>query len=102
LLVEARRRAGLTQAELGRRAGHPGSAIGRWERGDVEPAFDTVAGVLRALGWELVLEPCDDAGDLALIRRSLARTPAQRLDDLVRAVRSLDAMSTTARRHRRG
>jgi ribosome-binding protein aMBF1 (putative translation factor) len=101
LIVEARRRAGLSQAELGRRAGLPGSAIGRWERGDVEPAFDTVADLLRTLGWELVLEPYDDTGDLALIRRSLARTPAQRLVDLVDAVRSLDAMSTTARRNRR-
>jgi transcriptional regulator with XRE-family HTH domain len=100
LLVEARRRAGLTQAEHGRHAGLPGSAIGRWERGQVEPGFDTVADLLRTLGWELVLERSDDSGDLALIRRSLARTPAQRLDDLVEAVRSLDAMTTVARRHR--
>jgi transcriptional regulator with XRE-family HTH domain len=100
LLLEARRRAGLTQADVGRRVGRPGSAIGRWERGEVEPAFDTVANLLCALGYELVLERHDDAGNLALIRRSLAQTPAERLCALVDAVRSLDAMSATARRHR--
>jgi transcriptional regulator with XRE-family HTH domain len=31
---EARRRAGLSQAELTRRAGKPTSVIGRWERGE--------------------------------------------------------------------
>jgi transcriptional regulator with XRE-family HTH domain len=100
LLAEARRRAGLSQVELGRRTGFPGSAIGRWERGQVEPGFATVAALLRTLGYELVLETYDESGELALIRRSLGRTPAERLDDLVGAVRSLDAMSTIARRHR--
>ena len=101
VLIEARHRAGMSQAELGRRSGHPGSAIGRWERGEVEPAYGTVAELMRALGYELVLERHDDAAhDLALIRRSLGRSPAERLDELVDAVRALDAMSAVARQHR--
>ena len=100
VLIEARHRAGLSQAELGRRSGHPGSAIGRWERGEVEPAYGTVAELVRALGYELILERHDDAAhDLALIRRSLGRSPAERLEELVDAVRALDAMSAVARRH---
>jgi uncharacterized protein len=101
VILEARHRAGLSQAELGRRSGYPGSAIGRWERGEVEPAFGAVAELVRALGYELVLERHDDAAhDLALIRRSLGRSPAERLAELVDAVRALDAMSSVARQHR--
>jgi DNA-binding XRE family transcriptional regulator len=43
LLREARRRAGLSQAELARRAGKPTSVIGRWERGEVKPSLETLA-----------------------------------------------------------
>ena len=101
VIIEARHRSGLSQAELGRRSGHPGSAIGRWERGEVEPAYGTVAELVRALGYELVLERHDDAAhDLALIRRSLRRSPAERLEELVGAVRALDAMSSAVRQHR--
>jgi transcriptional regulator with XRE-family HTH domain len=101
VIRDARHRAGVSQRELGRRAGLPGSAIGRWERGEVEPAFRTVADLLGTLGYELVLEHHDDAGhDLTLIRRSLARSPAARLADLVEAVRALDGMSVVAERLR--
>jgi transcriptional regulator with XRE-family HTH domain len=99
-IIEARRRSGLSQAELGRRAGIPASAIGRWERAEVEPAFGTVAELLRTLGYELVVDRLDDADhDVTLIRRSLARSPAERLVELTDAVRALDAMSSVARRH---
>jgi ribosome-binding protein aMBF1 (putative translation factor) len=100
VITDVRRRAGLSQAELGRRAGIPGSVIGRWERAEVEPAFGTVTELVRALGYELVLERRDDGHDLALIRRSLAASPAARLAELVEAVRAFDAMSSTVARHR--
>ncbi len=99
-ILDARRRAGVSQAELGRRAGVPGSAIGRWERAEVEPAFGTVAELLGALGFELVVSRDDGAHDRALIRRSLARTPAERLEELTTAVRALDEMSSVVARHR--
>jgi transcriptional regulator with XRE-family HTH domain len=94
LLHEARLRAGMTQAELGRRTGKAASAIGRWERGEVEPSLETLRTLIRATGHELVLGVASgDDHDVALIRRSLARSPAQRLDDLVRAVRVLRRMA---------
>jgi transcriptional regulator with XRE-family HTH domain len=94
LILETRRRAGLAQAELGARVGKAASAIGRWERGEVEPSFETLRQIIRAAGFELAvsLYPADDH-DLALIRRGLRRSPPERMADLVTAVRALDAMS---------
>jgi ribosome-binding protein aMBF1 (putative translation factor) len=101
VILDARRRAGVSQAELGRRVGLPGSAIGRWERAEVEPAYATVADLLDALGFTLVLSGDGDGDhDRALIRRSLARTPAERLAELTTAVRALDEMSSVAAQHR--
>jgi ribosome-binding protein aMBF1 (putative translation factor) len=100
VIADARQGAGISQAELGRRAGIPGSVIGRWERAEVEPAYGAVAQLVRALGYELVLQRHDDGHDLALIRRSLAASPATRLAELVEAVRALDALSSAAARHR--
>ena len=93
LIREARLRAGLTQAQLGARSGKAHSAISRWERGEVEPSFETVHQLVRAAGFDLVvgMAPLDDH-DLALIRRSLAMTPAERLSDLVAVARSLEKM----------
>ena len=97
LLREARLRSGLTQGELGRRAGKSASAIGRWERGDVRPSFETLRSLIRATGLELTvaLTPADDH-DLALIRRCLAQTPSERLAEMVDAVRAVDAMARAA------
>ena len=82
LVREARLRAGLSQAELARRAGKPTSVIGRWERGEVKPSLETLRELIRAAGLELgfTLSNADSEDhDLALIRRALARTPAERL-----------------------
>ena len=94
LIREARRRARLTQTELGERAGRAGTAISRWERNEVEPSLATLRELVRAAGFELVigLAPLDDH-DLALIKRSLRQQPADRLAELVAAVRSLDKMA---------
>ena len=81
LLREARLRAGLSQAELARRAGRPTSVIGRWERGEVKPSIETLRELIRAAGLELgfqLSKADEDDHDLALIRRSLSRTPAER------------------------
>lgn len=98
LLREARLRAGLSQAELGRRTGKAASAIGRWERGEVEPSLETLRRLIRSAGFEVsvALVPADDH-DLALIRRCLAKTPAQRLDELALAVNRLAVMASGPR-----
>jgi transcriptional regulator with XRE-family HTH domain len=63
VIREARRRAGLTQAELAARVGTTQSAIARQESGDTEPSFARVLALVRAAGLELVprLVPADDS-----------------------------------------
>jgi transcriptional regulator with XRE-family HTH domain len=94
LIRQARRRAGLTQRELGDRSQKAGSAISRWERREVEPSLATLRELVNAAGFELVigLAPLDDH-DLALVRRSLRQEPADRLAEMVAAVRALDRMA---------
>lgn len=55
LLRQARARAGLSQAELARRAGVGQSVISDYERGRREPALDTLERLVSATGHELVL-----------------------------------------------
>ena len=95
LIRQARRRAGITQAELARRLGTTQSVISRWERGHDAPRVDTLVDILRACGFEsdVVLRPSDSGVDRAQIRDRLRRTPADRLhevqalNDFVNAVR---------------
>jgi transcriptional regulator with XRE-family HTH domain len=97
LLREARLRAGLTQAELGARMHKAASAIGRWERGEVKPSLETLREAIRAAGLELMLGiAVADDHDIALIRRCLAQSPAERLDNLVSAVRAVSSMAEAA------
>ena len=63
LIREARRRAGVSQAELARRIGTTQSAIARLERGKTEPSLKRVREILRALGLDLRvgIVPLDDS-----------------------------------------
>jgi transcriptional regulator with XRE-family HTH domain len=83
LLREARRRAGLSQAELARRAGKPTSVVGRWERNEVAPSLETLRAMIRACGLDLqfALTEADDSQD-ASIEAALGRSPAERLAQL--------------------
>jgi len=83
LLVEARRRAGLSQAEVARRISRKQSTVARWERGFMEPGFDAVIEALRACGFEpdLSLSRYDDSY-VTLIEQQLSRVPSERLDVL--------------------
>ena len=84
LLREARLRAGFSQAELARRAGKATSVIGRWERGEVEPSFETLREVIRACGLELQPRIVHrDTEQDATIDAALELTPTQRLEQLV-------------------
>jgi uncharacterized protein len=62
LIRTARGRAGLTQAELGRRAGTSQSAVALYEAGTRSPTMDTLERILAAAGFELRarLELLDD------------------------------------------
>jgi transcriptional regulator with XRE-family HTH domain len=97
LLHQARRRAGLSQADLARRAGKATSAVGRWERGEVRPSLETLAELVTACGLELTLglAPADDH-DRVLVLRCLRMAPQERLREMVSAVRALQAMTAAA------
>jgi len=103
LLREARRRAGLTQAELGLLVGKPQSVVSRWERGEVDPSLETLRRLIRACGLELTfgLANFDDSYD-AYIRDSLRLSPAARVDRAVRKARSYRAMRARLVTARRG
>src|SRR2546421_11581592 len=57
LLLRARHRAGLSQAELARRAGLPRSVLNAYEHGRREPGGDTLARIVAAAGSELRIAP---------------------------------------------
>jgi transcriptional regulator with XRE-family HTH domain len=86
LLHEARLRAGLSQAALGRRVKRSQSQIARWERGDVKPSLETLRELIRACGLELTfgLANYDDSYD-EWILKALEQPPADRLASAVHA-----------------
>ncbi|MBA2474979.1 MAG: helix-turn-helix transcriptional regulator [Actinobacteria bacterium] len=95
LLLEARRRSGLSQAELAQRAGKPTSSIGRWERGEVLPSLEILRNLVRACGLELTFHIANadlQDHDLTLIERSLDRTPAERVADAVGSAAAIDGL----------
>jgi transcriptional regulator with XRE-family HTH domain len=98
LIAEARKRGGLTQADLAHRLRSHQSVVARWETGRTNPDFVTVQRAIRAAGFELgVSIQRVDEHDLTLIRRELALLPHQRLSGMVGAVNRLDTMGRMAR-----
>ncbi|MCA1823916.1 MAG: helix-turn-helix transcriptional regulator [Mycobacteriales bacterium] len=99
LIREARRRAGLTQAQLAERAGTTQSAVARWESGRTSPSVDTLLRLLRLCGFRLdvALDRYDDS-DLAQAQ-SLLRIPVEaRAAELRRMVLMLEDMREDAQR----
>lgn len=83
VIREARKRAGLTQAELGERLGTSQPVVARWEGGRAEPGFATVGRAVRACGLELqVAVTAPDDHDLLLAEELLSLTPRERVDRL--------------------
>ena len=85
---EARKRAGLTQAQLAERAGTTQSAIARIEGGRVAPTFERIVDLVRACGFDLDtrLVPYDDS-DWSVATWSLQRTATERVQGNINAVR---------------
>ena len=84
LVREARKRTGLTQAELAARAGTTQSAIARIESGAVNPSLEHLSSLVRAAGFDIDvrLVPYDDH-DLSMALRNRTLTPEQRLDNML-------------------
>ncbi|MDQ3503090.1 MAG: helix-turn-helix domain-containing protein [Actinomycetota bacterium] len=103
LIVEARRRAGLTQRELAERAGTTQSSIARWESARSEPSFANVIRLLRLCGFvlDVHLELYDDGlrDDWSQAQRLLRLTPEERIESnthMVDIARDLRAAALAA------
>jgi len=99
LLRSARRRAGLTQAQLGERAGLSQADVARLERAGSNPTAGTLERLLRATGHRLELRRLD-AVDETQLRERLALTPADRLATFEASQRNLTRLARGARRVR--
>jgi transcriptional regulator with XRE-family HTH domain len=97
LLVEARRRAGLSQRALAERAGVAQQEIARYERGRVTPSLERLRALIGACGLELTfrLARADDSYD-GQIAAALALPPAERLRRAVRDAQPLRAARAQA------
>lgn len=99
MLRAARRRAGLSQRELARRAGVPQSAVARIENGTVVPRVDTLDRLLAICGEGLEAVARKGIGiDRSLIRERLKRTPRQRLEEAAQASEGFARMRGRGRR----
>ena len=88
LVREARRRAGLTQAQLAERAGVPQSTVGRIESGARVPSTELVERLVEAAGWNVSVSLSEpDPGTDSMFERTLRRSPAERLSDATRVAR---------------
>lgn len=92
---EARRRAGLTQADLAERSGTTQSAIARIEGGRVAPTYERVVDLVRACGFDLdVRLVAYDESDWSVALGAFRRTPSGRIQDAMNAVHFADAART--------
>ncbi len=98
LIREARRAAGLTQAQLASRANTTQSAIARLESGRTSPTVANLDRVLRAAGRRLELSTALPPIDATLVWESLRRTPLERLRHHDSARRSIIGLARAARR----
>lgn len=99
LILDARTRAGLTQAELAARAGTVQSAIAASEAGTCQPTLPTLYRLLTAAGFDLRarLEPHDHHDD-TVAEREASLTATQRR----RRRRQLDQSRRQARQWQAG
>jgi transcriptional regulator with XRE-family HTH domain len=100
---EARRRAGLTQAQLAEKAGTTQSAIARLERGWTDPGFGQLQKLLKACGFTLLvsLDPYDDS-DRWQAQAVLDMPVEERLDRLADVVETLSSMREQFQSQRAG
>jgi predicted nucleotidyltransferase/DNA-binding XRE family transcriptional regulator len=83
LLRRARGKSGLSQAELAVRAGVTQSVISAYEAGHRQPSVPTLAALIDAAGFDLVLRLRRQPGRLAALTGPLGRRVRARRRDLV-------------------
>lgn len=91
LIRDARRAAGLTQAELADRLGISQSAIAKLEREGSNPTVETLDRVLRPTGhrlqliasaWRTAIDEPGPSIDVSLVRQHLRLDPGRRIAEL--------------------
>jgi uncharacterized protein len=97
LVRTARRRAGLTQAQLAELAHLSQAEVARLERSGSNPTAATLERLLRATGHRLELRRLDGVDETQL-RERLALTPAERLAAFEASQRNLIRLTRGARR----
>lgn len=99
LIRVARKRAGLTQAQLAEKAGTSQPAIARWEAGERDPGFGTLQRLIHAcdLDMSIALNQAD-LHDLSLALRTREMTPGQRVENMLNWTRSLEKFVSSVRR----
>jgi transcriptional regulator with XRE-family HTH domain len=102
LLADARRRAGLTQADLAKRLAVSQAAVAQLERADSNPRLATLDRALRATGSELVVtaRPRRPTVDESLVRQQLELTPIERLRGLETMYEQAHKLTTAGEMHR--
>ncbi|MCI0634665.1 MAG: helix-turn-helix domain-containing protein [Actinobacteria bacterium] len=91
-VLEARRRAGLTQRQLAARSGLSQPEIARIESGTVSPSFGRILRLVRACGFDLAIQLVRlDQEDEILASQNERRSPDQRLDGLLAGLRFFEA-----------
>ncbi len=93
LIASARRRAGLTQAQLARRAGTSQPVISAYEHGRRDPGIETLRRLIGATGAELTLGLAIGDDD----RIPKARNDAERAARLVDVLLLADAIPSRRR-----
>ena len=84
IIREARRRAGISQAELATRLDTSQSVIGRWETGRRTPSIESIVAAVRVCGFELQLGLANrDSDHERLIDDALGLTPVERVQALL-------------------
>jgi predicted transcriptional regulator len=100
LVRQARRRGGISQATLGRRAGTTQTYISRVESGDVEPSLKTLTRIIHAAGQRLVisLEPLPHGNERRtdLRRALLDRSADDRVTQAMEISEFLTGVAATA------
>ncbi len=99
LIKQARRAAGLTQAELAERLATTQSAVARLESPRSNPRLDTVVRALAATGHEVeaTIRPAPPPVDETMIAANLRHEPRERLRQFATAYRNVSAMVREAR-----
>jgi transcriptional regulator with XRE-family HTH domain len=102
MLADARRRAGLTQADLAKRLTISQAAVAQLERADSNPRLATLDRALRAVGVELVVttRPRRPTVDEGLIRKQLELGPTERLRGLEAMYEQARKLTTAGEMHR--